>query len=102
MTDHLYALAGVALVFMGLAAVLLQSHLLRRLIAFNVMGSGVFLILLALAPGRTADVADPVAQALLLTGIVVAVSATGVALALARRLAQATGDMHLDEPDGRG
>lgn len=101
-SETLYALTGVALAAMGLAAILLQTHLLRRVIAFNIMGSGVFLILLALAPGQTPDAADPVAQALLLTGIVVAVSATGLALALARRLHRATGSAHLDDSDAAG
>lgn len=98
-SNVLYALAGVALVAMGLAAISLQSHLLRRVIAFNIIGSGVFLVLLGVAPGRSAHAADPIAQALLLTGIVVAVSATGLALALARRLHRASGRMTLDADD---
>lgn len=98
-----HALVGVVLLFMGLAAFLLHAHLLRRLIAFNVMGGGVFLVLLALAPGHGPAGADPVAQALILTGIVVSVAATGLALALARQLYRLTGRMTLDdeEPDER-
>ena len=41
----LYALAGVALCGIGLAGFLLLNHLLRRLLAFNLIGSGVFLVL---------------------------------------------------------
>ncbi|MBQ1782113.1 MAG: NADH-quinone oxidoreductase subunit K [Gammaproteobacteria bacterium] len=95
-----YAIAGALLVAMGLAAMLLHHHLVRRLIAFNIMGGGVFLVLLGLAPGH-GEQADPVAQALILTGIVVAVAATGLALALARRLHQAGGDVRLDHPSSR-
>lgn len=95
----LYALIGAVLFVLGLAAFLLHGHLLRKLIAFNVMGAGVFLVLLGLAPGHGMEVADPVAQALILTGIVVAVAATGLALALARRLQAATGKMTLDDTE---
>ena len=72
-----YALTGVALFTLGLHAVIACRHLLRKILAVNVMGSGVFLVLVALAePG------DAVPQAMVLTGIVVAVSATAVALRL--------------------
>jgi multicomponent Na+:H+ antiporter subunit C len=81
----IYALAGVALFAMGLAGVVLLAQALRRILAFNLMGSGAFLVLVGLAQ-RDGGV-DPVPQAMVLTGIVVAVAATALALALARRLA---------------
>lgn len=80
----IYALAGVALFVLGLGGVILLSQALRRILAFNLMGSGVFLVLVGLAQ-REGGV-DPVPQAMVLTGIVVAVAATALALALARRL----------------
>ncbi len=82
--DRWYAYVGVALIALALYAFLIHTHLLRRLLAFNVMGSGTFLILVGLAQdGRGVD---PVPQALVLTGIVVAVSATALAVILVRRL----------------
>lgn len=81
-----YALAGVVLFTMGLAGVILLGQALRRILAFNLMGSGAFLVLVGLAQ-RDGGV-DPVPQAMVLTGIVVAVAATALALALARRLRQ--------------
>lgn len=81
----IYALAGVALFALGLAGVILLGHALRRILAFNLMDSGAFLVLVGLAQ-RDGGV-DPVPQAMVLTGIVVAVAATALALALARRLA---------------
>ena len=84
----LYGLAGIALVAMGLYAALAARHVLRRLIGLNVLGSGVFMMLVALA-SRTTKIAgrpDPVPHAMVLTGIVVAVSATALALALLRRM----------------
>jgi multicomponent Na+:H+ antiporter subunit C len=42
-------------------------------------------------------IADPVPQAMVLTGIVVSVAATALALALARRLLNLTGEMRLPQ-----
>lgn len=89
--------AGALLVALGLAALVLQAPLMRKLLAFNVMGGGVFLILLALAPRAADGRADPIAQALVLTGIVVAIAATALGLALARRYHAATGRTELAE-----
>ncbi|MEW5893899.1 MAG: NADH-quinone oxidoreductase subunit K [Pseudomonadota bacterium] len=80
----LYALAGVLLFALGLGGIVLLRHALRRILAFNVMGSGAFLVLVGLA--QRDGGADPVPQAMVLTGIVVAVAATALALALLRRL----------------
>ncbi|MCM2319311.1 MAG: NADH-quinone oxidoreductase subunit K [Pseudomonas sp.] len=93
----LFAIVGVLLFTLGGAGVLLLDHLLRRILAFNLMGSGAFLVLVGLAQRH--DVADPVPQAMVLTGIVVAVAATALALALARRLHALTGRMELPEAD---
>lgn len=87
----IYALAGAALFVTGIAGVILQSHLLRKILAFNIMGSGAFLVLVGL--GQRGGVADPVPQAMVLTGIVVSVAATALALALARRLLNLSGEM---------
>jgi multicomponent Na+:H+ antiporter subunit C len=84
----LYGLVGIGLVAMGLYAALAARHLLRRLLGFNVLGAGVFMLFIAHAT-RAVDAAgrpDPVPHALVITGIVVAVSATALALALLRRL----------------
>jgi len=88
-TGLLFALAGAALFAMGAAGVVLLAQILRRILAFNVMGSGAFLALVGLAQRDGA--ADPVPQAMVLTGIVVAVAATALALALARRYRALTG-----------
>lgn len=86
-------MTGTALFVAGIAGLILQAHLLRKIISFNIMGSGVFLALLGLAQRDGAP--DPVPQAMVLTGIVVSIAATALALALARRLLNLTGRMHL-------
>lgn len=93
----LFALSGGLLFALGVAGVLLIGHLLRRILAFNLMGSGAFLVLVGLAQRN--DVADPVPQAMVLTGIVVAVAATALALALVRRLHDLTGRLELPEDE---
>ncbi|OGB23631.1 MAG: Na+/H+ antiporter subunit C [Burkholderiales bacterium RIFCSPLOWO2_02_FULL_57_36] len=92
-TGMIFALAGAALFVTGVAGLVLQEHLLRKILAFNVMGSGAFLVLVGL--GQRSGTPDPVPQAMVLTGIVVSVAATALALALARQLFNLTGGMRL-------
>ena len=91
----LYALVGMGLFCLGLYALIAHADLLRKILAINVMGSGVFLVLVALAR-RTGDaIPDPVPHAMVITGIVVAVSATAFALRLMLRVASETGKAEL-------
>ena len=92
----LYALAGVGLFVLGLHGLVAHAHLLRKILALNIMGSGVFLVMVALAR-RAAEAPDPVPHAMVITGIVVAVSATALALALLLRFQEMTGRTELDE-----
>lgn len=93
----LYALTGALLFGLGLYGLLAQPHLLRKIIAFNVVGSGIFLIFGAIAAPSPAAGADPVPHAIVITGIVVAVSATAFALTLLRRLHRTTGRASLPD-----
>lgn len=93
----IFAVAGSVLFAMGVAGVLLLGHLVRRILAFNLMGSGAFLVLVGLA--QRAGQADPVPQAMVLTGIVVAVASTALALALTRRVHELTGRVELPEDE---
>ncbi len=83
-TGLLYALTGALLFCLGLYGLLRHAHLLRKVLALNLMGSGCFLVLVGLA--QRGGTVDPVPHALVLTGIVVAVSATAFALMLVRQL----------------
>lgn len=93
----LAGLAGAALIGMGLFGLVANPHLLRKIVAFNVMGGGVFLLFGAVARrGAAAGLgADPAPQALVITGIVVAFSATALAVALLLRYFAETGSPFL-------
>jgi multicomponent Na+:H+ antiporter subunit C len=80
-----FLLAGAALFAVGLRGVFAGMTPLRQIIAVNVMGNGVFLVFITLAARVAGHQPDPVPHAMVLTGIVVAVCATGVALTLAVR-----------------
>lgn len=91
-TATLYALSGVLLFVMGFYGLIIYPMLLRKVLAVNIMGSGVFMVLIALAYRGIAAPPDPVPHAMVLTGIVVAVSAMALALALIRRVNQRKDD----------
>jgi multicomponent Na+:H+ antiporter subunit C len=88
-TFTLYSTVGACLWVLGLAGLLLVKSMLRRIIAVNIMSSGVFLVLVAQTSLRQAN--DPILQALVVTGLVVAVSATALALRLNNALGAAAG-----------
>ncbi len=101
MTDPamFYGLVGAAVVGVGIYGFILHANILRRLLAFNVMGSGIFLMLGAAGSRGHNATADPVAQALIITGIVVALSATALGLALLVAYARASGSPRLPEDE---
>ncbi|TDY02605.1 NADH-quinone oxidoreductase subunit K [Thiohalophilus thiocyanatoxydans] len=95
----LYAVTGLGLFSLGLYALIVRAHLLRKILALNIMGSGVFLVLTALARRAPDGPPDPVPHAMVITGIVVAVAATALALVLLRRVVETTGQPRLPDPD---
>jgi len=90
------AITGALLFCAGAVGLILHAHLLRKILAFNIMSSGCYLVLVGL--GQRSGLIDPVPQAMVLTGIVVSVAATALALALARHLLLLTGRMELPPP----
>jgi multicomponent Na+:H+ antiporter subunit C len=94
----IYLVTSAAIIGLGVYGLLVASHLLRKLLALNLLGSGVFLLMVTITSGN-GRVADPVPHALVLTGLVIAVSLTAFALALLNRLAMETGEISLDDPD---
>lgn len=115
-----YLLTAVLLFALALTGLLLTHHLVRKVLALNVMASAVFLLLVVFAfrPGgkpsaqanspvdvqaAIGEVAvDPVPHAMVLTGIVVSFSASALVVALSRRIHAVTGEARLPEEQERG
>jgi multicomponent Na+:H+ antiporter subunit C len=96
----LFGFCASAAVGLGLYGLITNVQPLRKLLAFNLLGSGVFMYFGVVAlRGAAANLrGDPVPQALVITGMVVAFAATALAIALLLRLFQATGSatLHAD------
>ena len=109
-----YAQAA-ALLLIGLYGMLARPHLLRKLMAMNILQVAVIVFFIALAAKSNgtvpiisddadgdadgaavvaADYANPLPHALMLTAIVVSVSTTGVALALLIRIRRRYGTLN--------
>lgn len=93
----LYSLVGIVIFITGFFGLVTRRHLLRKVLAVNLMGTGIFMLLIALAHRQTDGPPDPVPHALVLTGIVVAVSATALVLSMVVRLHAATGKISFED-----
>jgi len=91
-TYQIFSLTSPVLFVIGMGGVFLSRHFIRKIIATIILGGGVFLAFVSFAERDTISFADPVPQALVITGIVVAVASASFALALARRIYQLTGE----------
>ena len=94
-----FEIAAVVLFGIGFMNLLLQNNLIKKIVAFNVMDSSVFLFLASQGyiEGRMASIVqtgvteaskyvNPIPAGLVLTGIVVSVSVSAFFLALVQRL----------------
>ena len=93
MSATAFGLCGAVAAGLGLYGLITNAQPLRKILAFNLLGAGVFLFFGVVARrGAAAGFGgDPVPQALVITGMVVAFAATAVAAALLLRLFNATG-----------
>jgi multicomponent Na+:H+ antiporter subunit C len=103
---EIFGFCAAALVGIGLYGLITDPHPLRKLLAFNLLGSGVFVLFGVVARrGAAAGLGgDPVPHALVITGIVVAFAATAMAAALLVRLFEETGQATLNsdaDQDGK-
>jgi len=103
-------IAAVILFSVGFSTLLFNKNLMKKIIAFNIMDTSIFLFLAAKGyiAGRMAPIlkdglndpalyVNPVPSALVLTGIVIAVSITAFFLALVLRLYEKFGTLQIDE-----
>ena len=104
---------GAVLVLIGLWGILTRTHLIRLIISFSILDTGVHLIMVGLgyvaggtAPifdndlsvvDRPRPVVDPIPSALVLTAIVIGVAVTALMLSYAVRLYQNYRTLSIDE-----
>lgn len=94
----------------GFANLLLQPNLIKKIIGFNIMDSGMYLFLAEMGyiKGRVAPIItdgvtsaekyiNPIPSGLVLTGIVVSVSVSALMLALTIRLYRRYHSLNMDE-----
>lgn len=85
----IYGSVAIILFVLGLLCCLAEKSQIRQLLSLNICSASLFLIMVALAylPTETTrmPLPDALLHALVLTGIVVAVSATALGLAIVRK-----------------
>ena len=103
--------SALALILIGLYGVLTKRNLIKIMLSFAIVDSGVNLLFISLgyimngtAPifspsvvGKTVQMVDPVPQALVLTAIVIGLGVTAVGLALVLRLYRHHNTINIDE-----
>ena len=108
--ENYYEVGAVILFGVGFVTLMLHSNLIKKIIGMNIMDTAIFLFFISKgyilgkeAPivtelSKTADnYINPVPSALMLTGIVVAVTTTAFALALTIKLYKHYNTVDLEE-----
>ena len=104
-----YSFASIALILIGLYAILAKRNVLKMLVGLSIMETGVNLLLISvgyvsgrsapiLSEGITPDRAvDPIPQALVLTAIVIGVATTAMALSVVINLYEKYKTLNVEE-----
>ena len=113
--SHYHYVVYIALMMIGLYAVLAKGHLVKKIIGLNLLQTAVFLFYISIGKVASGTVPviwpaedrpegfenvpyeNPVPHVLMLTAIVVGVAVTAVALALVVRIKAAYGTIEEDE-----
>ena len=100
--------ASVVLFLIGLYAIIAKGNLVKKLMGLNIMETAVFAFVIAtgivtdgdapiMGAGANPPFANPLPQALILTGIVVALSTTALALSLIIRIYEKHGTIESED-----
>ena len=105
-----YETSAIILFGIGFTILLLNSNLIKKIIGLNIMDTSIFLFFIAKGyiKGKEAPIiigsfkgvesyVNPIPSALMLTGIVIAVSTTAFALSLTIKVHEKYGTVELDE-----
>lgn len=110
LADNYFQVSAIILFGIGFSTLLMNSNIIKKIIGMNIMDTGIFLLFISIGyiDGRKAPILDgvrvnlndyinPLPSALILTGIVVAVSISAIALAIGIKLYREYGTFDLDE-----
>lgn len=110
LTENYFQVAAIVLFGIGFSTLLMNNNIIKKIIGMNIMDTGIFLLFISIgyiddrsAPIFTStknsiqDFINPLPSALILTGIVVAVSISSIALGIGIRLHKEYGTFNLDE-----
>ena len=105
--------SGLGLVLIGLWGILTQRHIIRMIVGFSLLDTGIHMVMIAIGyvTGGTAPIindavpmaeaanriVDPVPSALVLTAIVIGLGVTAVMLSFAVRIYRSRGTLMIDE-----
>ena len=109
-----FALAtGLALILIGLLAMLTHKNIIRMIIGFSLVDTGIHMVMVAIgyvtggsapiiddtvtAEQAASRIVDPLPSALVLTAIVIGLGVTAVMLSYAVRIYKARGTLMIDE-----
>lgn len=103
-----YYFFAILLFIIGFHTMLTHNNLIKKIMGMNIMETSIFLFFVSigyvrggrapiLEPGTTASYINPLPTALILTGIVVAVSVTAYSLSLIVKLYQHYGTIDAEE-----
>lgn len=104
-----YYFASIALILIGLYAILAKRNVLKMLVGLSIMETGVNLLLISIGyvSGRSAPIlsegitpdraVDPIPQALVLTAIVIGVATTAMALSVVINLYEKYKTLNVEE-----
>jgi len=110
MANFNYLIAS-ALFLIGLYIVLAKSNLIKKLIGLNIIEASIFLFIISIgavkdglapivAQGARGPFVDPLPQVLVLTGILISISTTILALSLAIKIYERYGTLDLEKLKG--
>ncbi len=106
--ENMYYLVSVILFVIGFHTMLTHSNLIKKVIGMNIMDTAIFLFFVStgyvqggvapiIEPGVEQAYINPLPTALILTGIVVAVSVTAFALSLVVKIYEHYGTLDAEE-----
>ncbi len=110
---NILIILGFALVIVGLWGVLVRRNIIKIILSFGIMDTGVNIIIVAVGylPGKTAPiidaavdkatafqkVVDPIPSALVLTAIVIGLAVTALMLSYAIKMYEKKGTLSIDK-----